>query len=713
VTPVRRFIALYALLSGALALHAWYYLPYLADTALVSLRYSMRFASGEGLTWTDGARIEGYDNFLWIVVNAAVGSVTGFVASARALGFAGVLLAIACVGLEPRGAGVSLPRLLVGGVMMIATAPVVIGSIGGFETGLVAGVLALALRLLERSASAPSPRSSWAPGVALALLVLLRADGVFLAAGLLAASAFLPRPSLASARRAAITALPSAIALVAELAFRFSYYGKWLPASAPAPSGVAYVGAGLASSAMLVLLAAGATVLAVRRGERASLVLPWVAVVTTTATIAVAGGDGSAGFRELVPAFVALCFVAADEVATDWSRILSQRVLLLPVLALCAFLHATQSAETAENSRAKSETQLESELHVGRTLASAFGPKRPLLAVDRPGALPFASELPSLDLSAWQTPASSGSARPELVAFGAPSKPEHPASVALLRTPDFAQAYQAIAVDVPDGVEREIWIRREGSKLGIVRAADRIEVPGYLFSGKDSKTTSELDRTGHLAAQVSPRRPGMLPPITVPPGRWRLEASPSTPKLAFDVRCDDLSMQRQLSASELVFEGGAKPVSIVVASESSRHWLRSVTLTRLPDARPAATCQRPGEPLRVSAAALAREIPKGAAWTHPNHALFGAAGVVVELGPREAVRRIELSVSGNDGYTIELWRNGEVVWTKITERTRGRSNRLDDAVFELPKPVESGSFELVVKPRRGDASCGIARVVLR
>ncbi len=715
MTPARRFIAVYALLAGALALCAWYYFPYLAETALVSLRYSARLASGDGLTWTDGARVEGYENFLWVVVNAAVGSVTGFVPSARALGFAGVLLAVASVGLEPRGPGVSLPRLVVGGIMLIATAPIVIASLGGLETGLVAGVLALALRLLERSAFESSTRTHWAPGILLALLVLLRYDGVFLAAGLCVGSALLPRPSLASLRRAAFTGLPALLAFAAQLVFRFSYYGKWLPTRAPAPDGLAYVGNGLASAGMLVLLAVVTTAVAIRRGERASLVLPWLVVVTTGATIAVMGGDKSAGFHKLVPAVVAMCFVAADEVAADWSRILSQRVLVLPVLLLLAFLHATQSAETQENRRARSAARLDGELHVGQTLGTAFAVKHSVFAVDRPGALPFASGLPSLDFTGWLTPAAS-TARPDLVAFGDASKPENPASIALFRSPDFAHSYRAITVEGPNGVEREIWIRREGGKLGIVRTPDRIEVPGYLFSSKDSKVTAKLDRGGHLVSELSGRWPGILPPITLPPGRYRLQVLATKKKLEVDVRCDDVSMQRPLTAdsSELVFEAGMKPVSIVLAPEPAARSLEitSVVLTRITDKRPAAACSSPGEPLRVPGARLEREMPENSGWNHPSHVLFATAGVVIELGRHEAVRRVELSLTRNDDYTLELRRDGEVVWTKLTEPNRRRGT-LQNNVFDLPKPIEGGSFELVVKPRRGDATCGIGHVAVR
>jgi hypothetical protein len=515
-------------------------------------------------------------------------------------------------------------------------------------------------------------------------------------------------------RRAAVTAIPSAVALLAHLAFRFSYYGKWLPSPAPAPDGIAYVAGGLASAAMLLLLAVVATVLAIRRGERASVVLPWAVVVSTAATIAVAGGDRSAGFRELVPALLALCFIAADEVAADWSRILSQRVLLLPMLALCAFLHATQSTETAENRRAKTEARAASDVEIGRTLGSAFAAKRPLLAVDRPGALPFGSTLPSLDFSGWQTPAPNPSARkPDLVVFGEPSKPEHPVSTSFMRSNAFSEDHDVITVEGPDGAEREIWIRRDG-KLGVVRGPDRVDVPGHLFAG--SKEAAKLGRTGRLVAQVSARKPGILARLTLPPGLWRIEAPAAAPKLALDVRCDDLSMQSAGSSSaERVFLATTKPVSIVTApAVGSRGFdLESVTLTRVTDSRPASTCAHPGLPLRVPEALLLRELPEGARWTHPSHVVFGAAGLVIELGQRPSVRRIELSLTRNDGYTLELRRDGEVVWTKLLERDRKPSNPLQNGVFELPTPVPGGNFELHVKPRRGEPRCGIGHVAVR
>jgi hypothetical protein len=727
VSPLRLFVAAFVLLAGALAVHAWYYLPFFADEAFISLRYAERFASGQGLTWADAERVEGYASFLWVVLNGVVGKVIGFVPSARALGFAGVLVALACLGLEPRGRGVSWQRLLVGGVLLVTTAPMAIAAIGGLEQGLVAGLVALSLRLLERSAWAPEASRPWAPGVTLAALVLLRSDGAFLVAALLAGAACLPRPSIASLRRTAIVAIPAAAALLLQFAFRLAYYGKWLPSSASAPDGLAYAARGYSSASMLVLVAIVASVLAIRRGERFGLVAPWAVVAVTTIVVVLGGGDTSPGFRELVPAIVAMCVLVADEVATDWSRILSQRTLLLPVLGLAALLHASQSHDTEENRRAKAERREWDALAIGRTLKTAFDAKRPLLATEHPFALPFGSEFDSLDLSGWQTPSVADTRKmaqraPDLVALNDVSKPVEPAARALLRAAMFKERYQWIRIegsvepesDDADSAIEEVWVRREHGPLGVVRDKDRIAVPGYFFSG-ESKAKARLDSTGNLVTSVSPRRPGVLPSLTVPAGTWRIDVVPEKPKLKLDVRCDELSMQREASSGERIFElRRPANVSIAVAPEAGarRMGLRGMTLTKVDAAPTPSTCVKRGQPLRVPAALLAREMPTGVHWAHPTHFLFGSSGAVVELGKREKLAGISLSLTRHDPVTLELRRDGKVVWTTTVDRDRGEGSLLLNNRFDLPNPFEGGSYELVMTPRRGSTPSSIGHLVI-
>jgi hypothetical protein len=139
-----------------------------------------------------------------------------------------------------------------------------------------------------------------------------------------------------------------------------------------------------------------------------------------------------------------------------------------------------------------------------------------------------------------------------------------------------------------------------------------------------------------------------------------------------------------------------------------------MTLTKVGDLASPSRCLMKGQPLRLPVALLGREMPKGVHWTHPTSFLFGSPGVVIDLGARAAVAGIELSLTDNDTFVLELRRDGKVVWTTIVDRDRrGQRSPLLNNRFDLPKPVEGGSFELAIKPRRGSTPSAIAHVAIR
>ena len=74
--PQRGNLILIAAASLTLLLTARAYLPLVVDDALISFRYSERLLLGKGLTFTDGERVEGYSNLLWVLVVAAGGLIS-------------------------------------------------------------------------------------------------------------------------------------------------------------------------------------------------------------------------------------------------------------------------------------------------------------------------------------------------------------------------------------------------------------------------------------------------------------------------------------------------------------------------------------------------------------------------------------------------------------------------------------------------------------
>src|SRR5882724_6702798 len=71
-SPVWRYLLAATAISFA---YSWYYLPFVAEDALISYRYSDRFLHGQGLTWNSGEFVEGYSNLLWVLLVAAGGLV--------------------------------------------------------------------------------------------------------------------------------------------------------------------------------------------------------------------------------------------------------------------------------------------------------------------------------------------------------------------------------------------------------------------------------------------------------------------------------------------------------------------------------------------------------------------------------------------------------------------------------------------------------------
>ncbi|MGZ3443902.1 MAG: hypothetical protein ACXVDD_30490, partial [Polyangia bacterium] len=100
-TRYSRLVAVccFAIPSALLLAHAASYRAYFSDDAFIALRYADRLVRGQGLTWTDGERVEGYTDLGWILAIAALTllRLSGVVA-ARLLGtLAGVAMVAAIV----------------------------------------------------------------------------------------------------------------------------------------------------------------------------------------------------------------------------------------------------------------------------------------------------------------------------------------------------------------------------------------------------------------------------------------------------------------------------------------------------------------------------------------------------------------------------------------------------------------------------------------
>lgn len=271
---------------------------WVVDDAFISFRYVENWVGGAGLTFNEGERVEGYTNFSWVLILAALRRIgLPLVATAQALG---VLLSLGAVLLLFRlGVAQLGPRLgAVPALLYAVNHSLMTWSFGGLEVPLflfllVAGTYVLFVR-----------RSPWAICL-FAAMALTRPEGYLFA--LIAAPFASTWGRGETGLRRWLPFGVAALLLGAHLTFKLVYYGSLLPNTFYAkvgfdlrqlPRGLTYLGAALTSYGILI----PASVLLLferrRRGWRRFLLL---ALASYGAYVVYAGGDPLPGFRLALP----------------------------------------------------------------------------------------------------------------------------------------------------------------------------------------------------------------------------------------------------------------------------------------------------------------------------------------------------------------------------------------------------------------------------
>ena len=225
-------------LVGTLALllaHAWHY-AFLTDDAYISFRYARNLSEGHGLVFNPGfERVEGYTNFLWVVMLAALHFVGLSIESGATLlsltATAGLWAVVARFAWKQTPAG-RLPWVLLPLTLLGVTRSVAVWSTSGLETRLfellvVAGVLRLVTEdaRLERGDTI-RPIAA----LLLALATLTRPDGLLVAACAFGVLVVLRWRRLTRARFWLAASAGTYAALVgSHTLFRYVYYSAWVP----------------------------------------------------------------------------------------------------------------------------------------------------------------------------------------------------------------------------------------------------------------------------------------------------------------------------------------------------------------------------------------------------------------------------------------------------------------------------------------------------
>ena len=618
-SPRFRFGWALLLAAAVLALHILRYRDFLADDALISLRYAQRLIEGHGLTWTEGPRVEGYSNLLWTLIAAGLGAVgIDLVAAARGLGVASATALLAIVMVRAREAHRVSPALAAGLVVSLS-GPVAVWAGSGLETVFVAALMAWAMVLiLPLGTDAPRPeRSAFLASIPLALLVLTRPDGALITAALAGALVVMLGPKRRTLRLAlALASLPIAAWLGSEL-FRLLYYHAWVPNSARVKiaftthrlsTGFHYLGGWLSSAWPLALLGAAGVLLARGRPERVRAGLIVIPTMVWMGYVVAIGGDFFPGYRHLAPLIGLLALLASHGTAHLWRLWGPRRALAIVVVLLVSY--GLLQLRHVENTRAARETWVWGAREISRVLRSSFAPAQPLMAVTAAGSFPYWTGFPSLDMLglndahiARHAPKDFGQGwaghelgdadyvlerAPDLIQFSAIRRSEETGYFRveqdLVRAPEFQTRYRLVTFSSssPHDARWRIWVRWESPRIGVTRTPDGLRIPGFLLT-LNPTTEARLDGEGRLGAVVLDDRPAGIGKVVLAPGRWSISLDSDSPELMLATRPLGASDFVQVTVPpQIRVDEGAPPLDLLVVASAGRPvHVREVFLRRM------------------------------------------------------------------------------------------------------------------------------------
>jgi len=227
--------------GGALVLLPFVWLThrfwFVADDAFISFRFARNLAEGHGLRYNLGAHVpvEGYSNFLWVIVGSALERM--HLPQPVVMPMLSALCGLALLVLVLRRArtrfGFTDGEAAVVALLLATYPPFALWSTGGLATMPFA---LLVFVVFDQVVLAEAPRP--VPAVAaLVLLALLRVEGILWCVGILVIGLSGRVASHRPARPLLLPALLSIPAWAVYFLWRAHYHGDWIPNTVTAKSG--------------------------------------------------------------------------------------------------------------------------------------------------------------------------------------------------------------------------------------------------------------------------------------------------------------------------------------------------------------------------------------------------------------------------------------------------------------------------------------------
>ena len=315
--PRQRLIPIILVLVGVAVCGVgfWQYHGHYTDDAYISLRYCYNFLHGDGLVWNPGERVEGYTNFLMVILTSLLGKIgIDLVAATRVIGlgaFFGLLLFLFMRARKTILSKSSDPYLSALPLLLTATSFCMIAwSVGGLETTLFCLLVTIGVLWLREGIEGDLRQVAQGSAI-LGLATLTRPDGglFFVVAGLFYLPAVFSRETN-SIRRLAALVIPFMLLVGTHEVWRYSYYGEFLPNTFYAKGvfnwwrawlGIRYFSDfALTAPYLPILLLVGLIYRTFARSWDKLLTYFTVIIVIFSLYVAYPGGDHMSAFRPLV-----------------------------------------------------------------------------------------------------------------------------------------------------------------------------------------------------------------------------------------------------------------------------------------------------------------------------------------------------------------------------------------------------------------------------
>ncbi|CAA0107478.1 Uncharacterised protein [BD1-7 clade bacterium] len=553
-TPAQRLLRGFLFPSAVCVLFALTFLPFFCDDALISLRYSQHLLEGEGLVWNAGDFVEGYSNLSWVVLVAGFGYLgVDLILAARLLG--GIFM-IAVLGAiywfwrrRLNHSDFRFLEIAQYGYALSATTGVWL--IGGLEQPIVAASLAWAVVLLADWLSVKDNRLNdprlWLASLLLGVLCLSRPDSPLVCLCLALAVVWAHGINCRSVLVCWLLAFFPLVFVIAQLLYRLDIYGLWVanpalikvnPTLATHAIGLVYVVTGflfLGPFAWFSLRAVGSGFSSERYRPLALIV--FCVVLAWSAYLVFIGGDIFAAFRHFTVPLVlmSLGFPMLHLFFVHRSR----QPGMIRVGGWIVFYAVLQWFNPATGF-ARGHLWVWDGQPIAQMMHRGWPDKKPLIAVDAAGSLPYFTGYPAVDMLGLNDkviphskPDTQGilyaghqfgdgdyvyGRQPDLVNFCFPAGRQEPcwkSGREMLANESFRKTYRAVEFQVSPTLTSVQWIRIDSDIIGIEQWPDQWVIPAYLLqpeqglirarlSGKQQFTVGLTDQT-YLMGGLPPK----------------------------------------------------------------------------------------------------------------------------------------------------------------------------------------------------------------